>query len=98
AAGAREPSRRGATGVAARWPYTKPIGAGPPCCNRWNGRRRSPLHTVPAMRALTVRALMTMQRMARGFANLSREHLRGAATEGVVTAQALVALGVPESR
>jgi hypothetical protein len=50
------------------------------------------------MRALTVRALMTMQRMARGFANLSREHLRGAATEGVVTAQALVALGVPESR
>ena len=36
---------------------------------------------------------MTMQRMARGFANLSREHLRGAAKEGVVTAQALVALG-----
>ena len=40
---------------------------------------------------------MTMLRMARGFANLSREHLRAAAHDGVVTARALVALGVPES-
>jgi len=35
--------------------------------------------------------------MARGFASLSRDHLRTAAADGVITAQALVALGVPES-
>ena len=35
--------------------------------------------------------------MARGFGVLSRDHLRTAAADGVITAQALVALGVPES-
>lgn len=49
------------------------------------------------MRPPTGRPLMTMQRMTRGFTNLSREHLRAAANDGVVTARALVALGVPES-
>lgn len=35
--------------------------------------------------------------MARGFGVLSRDLLRAAAADGVITAQALVALGVPES-
>jgi hypothetical protein len=35
--------------------------------------------------------------MARGFVALPREHLRAAAADGVITARALVALGVPES-
>ena len=61
---------------------------------------RTPAFTTahgPTDAPLTGRPFMTMQRMARGFANLSREHLRDAANDGVVTAQALVALGVPES-
>jgi hypothetical protein len=38
-----------------------------------------------------------MPLMARGFADISRDHLRDAAADGVITARALVALGVPES-
>ena len=35
--------------------------------------------------------------MARGFATIPRDQLRSAAADGVITARALVALGVPES-
>lgn len=35
--------------------------------------------------------------MPRGFTTMPREHLRAAADDGVITARALVALGVPES-
>jgi hypothetical protein len=63
-------------------------------------RKHASVHNCtqsPPIRPLTGRPFMTMLRMARGFANLSREHLRAAAHDGVVTARALVALGVPES-
>jgi hypothetical protein len=38
-----------------------------------------------------------MRFVSRGFATVSREYLRDAAVDGVVTARALVVLGVPES-